>query len=474
MDKKYQIFISSTYIDLVEARAKVREAILSIQHFPVGMEMFQAADEDQWEIIQETIDSSDYYVLILGQRYGTVIESGPDAGISYTEKEFRYAREHKIPTLVFIIDDSVPVPKKYIDVEPGKQAKLNAFKEEAKQNHLVKWWKTKEELASLVLGALILEIGRKKRPGWVRGDRFDLEASHAEILTLNRRIRELEEENQTLRSQIAERKPVLSVSFGLDQKEKNEAEKCEFYSHGNLLLENTPERIKIKSAANHSEKYRYQYKTISKEDAESYLWPYLTKESIESYNEALPDQETVEHYVREMIRYESIQKGGVALKLRVVNDGTAKAQDVRVDVTVPEEFLIFDIDELADIKEPEAPALPVNPIEKAREKYERTLVPVPSWGQRSIAHSVVSYHPPITTTLDLLRMRRNIEPVGWSFRIKGQTVHAECRKILHKDLKVFFGLYLVPTQTGRSRFKVREMCSEYLEPKEYWIDVEVV
>lgn len=67
MKKKYQIFISSTYKDLVKARAKVRDAILSMMHFPVGMEMFNAADEEQWEIIKETIDSSDYYVLILGR-----------------------------------------------------------------------------------------------------------------------------------------------------------------------------------------------------------------------------------------------------------------------------------------------------------------------------------------------------------------------------------------------------------------------
>ena len=51
MEKKYQIFISSTYKDLKTARLKVRDAILSIYHFPVGMEMFGAADEDQWQII---------------------------------------------------------------------------------------------------------------------------------------------------------------------------------------------------------------------------------------------------------------------------------------------------------------------------------------------------------------------------------------------------------------------------------------
>ena len=100
MDKKYQVFISSTYTDLIEARMKVRDAILSMYHFPVGMELFGAANEEQWQIISETIDSSDYYVLIIGQRYGTLIPEGfPDAGISYTEKEFRYALEKGIPIL---------------------------------------------------------------------------------------------------------------------------------------------------------------------------------------------------------------------------------------------------------------------------------------------------------------------------------------------------------------------------------------
>ena len=63
MDKKYQVFISSTYKDLIEARAKVRDAILSMYHFPVGMELFGAANEEQWQIISATIDSSEVSIL---------------------------------------------------------------------------------------------------------------------------------------------------------------------------------------------------------------------------------------------------------------------------------------------------------------------------------------------------------------------------------------------------------------------------
>lgn len=44
MDKKYQVFVSSTYEDLQEERKKVMEALLQMNCFPVGMEYFNASD----------------------------------------------------------------------------------------------------------------------------------------------------------------------------------------------------------------------------------------------------------------------------------------------------------------------------------------------------------------------------------------------------------------------------------------------
>lgn len=166
--KKYQVFISSTYTDLIEARAKVRDAIMSMHHFPVGMEFFGAANEEQWQIIAEAIECTDYYVLIIGQRYGTVIEDGPDAGISYTEKEFNYAKEKGIPILAFIIDDSALVKSK--DVENEHRKELAAFKETVKTGRLVEWWKTSDELAQKVTAALHNQMSRTERPGWIRGN----------------------------------------------------------------------------------------------------------------------------------------------------------------------------------------------------------------------------------------------------------------------------------------------------------------
>jgi Domain of unknown function (DUF4062) len=104
MNKKYQIFVSSTYQDLREERAEIIKAVLEMGHIPVGMEMFSAADEEQWKIIARQIDETDYYVVIAAHRYGSVT----DAGISYTEKELDYANSKKVPVLGFVIDDSAP------------------------------------------------------------------------------------------------------------------------------------------------------------------------------------------------------------------------------------------------------------------------------------------------------------------------------------------------------------------------------
>jgi Domain of unknown function (DUF4062) len=40
----------------------VAKAILELGDIPVEMEMFSAADEEQWKLIRRQIDQSDYYV----------------------------------------------------------------------------------------------------------------------------------------------------------------------------------------------------------------------------------------------------------------------------------------------------------------------------------------------------------------------------------------------------------------------------
>ena len=137
-NKKYQIFISSTYEDLKEEREAAIKTILSLDHIPIGMEMFNAGDDEQWAVISRTIETSDYYVVIIGFRYGSTI----DSGISYTEMEYDYAVSKRIPVLTFIKDEDEPSTPAQRENDSNKQQRLSDFRKKAKQK-IAKFWKTK-------------------------------------------------------------------------------------------------------------------------------------------------------------------------------------------------------------------------------------------------------------------------------------------------------------------------------------------
>lgn len=106
-NKKLQVFVSSTYTDLIEERQTAVQAILDAGHIPAGMELFKAG-KSQMKTIQKWIDESDVYMLILGGRYGSIEES---SGLSYTELEYRYALSKNMPVFAIILEDSYLISK---------------------------------------------------------------------------------------------------------------------------------------------------------------------------------------------------------------------------------------------------------------------------------------------------------------------------------------------------------------------------
>jgi hypothetical protein len=65
MEKRFQVFVSSTYDDLKIERSKVIQTLMEMDCIPSGMELFPAMDEEQWEFIKKVIDDCDYYLLII-------------------------------------------------------------------------------------------------------------------------------------------------------------------------------------------------------------------------------------------------------------------------------------------------------------------------------------------------------------------------------------------------------------------------
>lgn len=164
MDKKYQVFISSTFKDLEKERKKVQEAILDMECIPAGMEHFPAGDIEQFEYIKKVMDLSDYVIIVSANSYGTVAKDG----VGYTEKEYWYAKEKGMPILAFLKRDYVGEEKEL------KKDLLNKFRNELENLRMVKYWNTPEELKSAVITGLHFAFENKPMKGWVRGGENDI------------------------------------------------------------------------------------------------------------------------------------------------------------------------------------------------------------------------------------------------------------------------------------------------------------
>ncbi|MBN2643159.1 MAG: DUF4062 domain-containing protein [Victivallales bacterium] len=191
-EKRYQIFVSSTFSDLQEERLKIFSAIMKLNHIPAGMEFFTAVDEEQMHFIQRIIDESDYYVLVLGARYGSL----DNEGISYTEREYDYAVEKGLKVIALLHADPDNIERGKTDKDEGLFKKFMAFRDKVSGNkRLVSFWRDTGELVTQFQASLIQTISLFPRTGWMRGDSL----ATTDML---RKVAELELENQRLREHI--------------------------------------------------------------------------------------------------------------------------------------------------------------------------------------------------------------------------------------------------------------------------------
>lgn len=195
---KYQVFVSSTFSDLRHEREAVTWKLLRDFYIPAGMEVFPASTDRGWETIKRWIDDSDYYILIIGGRYGEIDST---TGLSWTRREYEYAHSKKMPILVFIREAGAITTDK-IDPKPELREHLDRFRRDLKDTHLCKFWRQSEDLSNSVGESLLSHIREDEyrgnpRPGWYRGDQ--LGASPDTVDELAR----LSRENNELREQVS-------------------------------------------------------------------------------------------------------------------------------------------------------------------------------------------------------------------------------------------------------------------------------
>jgi hypothetical protein len=187
-NKRYQVFVSSTYSDLIEERAEIMQALLELDCMPAGMELFPAANEQQWNWIKKVIDESDYYLVVIGGRYGTISEA---TGMSYTEMEYRYAIDTSKPVIAFLHDDPSKIESGKTESSSSARKKQDQFRKRAEQR-LCKYWSNATDLGAKVSRSITQLIKHQPAPGWIRADQVPADNSQG-VLDMKKQIEELEE-----------------------------------------------------------------------------------------------------------------------------------------------------------------------------------------------------------------------------------------------------------------------------------------
>ncbi len=175
MANKYQIFVSSTYEDLKDERKAVVQSILETKNIPTGMEMFQASDRSQWDIIKRVIDDCDIFLLIVAGRYGSTQIDEYGNEVSYVEMEYDYAVKINKPIISFVYKNFNEIKYGKTDRDSDKANKLKDFIEnKVKVGRVIREWRNISELKNIVYAAITSMMQDSdfvnNAVGWIRGD----------------------------------------------------------------------------------------------------------------------------------------------------------------------------------------------------------------------------------------------------------------------------------------------------------------
>lgn len=187
-EKRFQVFVSSTYLDLKDERRAVVETLLEVDAFPAGMELFPATDDDAWTLIESVIDDSDYYLLIVGGKYGSI---DPELDVSFTEREYDTAVRLGKPVMAFLHGQPDQLTVEASETDASRREKLAAFRAKVKRAKHVKYWTSPEDLSGKVARTWIQFIKRYPAVGWIRADRATSSEQLAALAKAQKQIEQL-------------------------------------------------------------------------------------------------------------------------------------------------------------------------------------------------------------------------------------------------------------------------------------------
>ncbi|MEO8327391.1 MAG: DUF4062 domain-containing protein, partial [Nitrospirota bacterium] len=145
-----KIFLSSTYVDLIEYRQAAIDVLERLGHQVRGMEKFVAQPVEPSVACLSEIEECELFVGIYAYRYGYI----PDGSkVSITQAEFRHARDQKKPIFCFEVDPDYPWSPEMIEKELG-MIKLIALRKEIRSSLMRDTFTIPDNLASKIASSV--------------------------------------------------------------------------------------------------------------------------------------------------------------------------------------------------------------------------------------------------------------------------------------------------------------------------------
>jgi len=152
---QWRIFVSSTSADLRAEREAVERALHQMREVEFsGMEYFGSRPGKPKEVCLSEVSQCQVYIGLFGARYGSI---DPESGKSFTELEYRQARESGIPCLIYLGEESGlgvrsgTVTGEHAGGDPEGAAKLESLKDEMRKEHVVTFFRNPDHLATKVI-----------------------------------------------------------------------------------------------------------------------------------------------------------------------------------------------------------------------------------------------------------------------------------------------------------------------------------
>lgn len=156
-----RIFLSSTQVDLAEARENIIKFLGVLKSDLIAMEVFGSDEEGPVDYCLRQVRKCNLFIGVYAERYGFI---DPQSGNSVTELEYfeatKMLKEGKLKALLlYVVDPKARWPLDMIEREPKKIAKLSTFKKTILSNHTVSFFRDIDDLPFLILRDVIRKIG---------------------------------------------------------------------------------------------------------------------------------------------------------------------------------------------------------------------------------------------------------------------------------------------------------------------------